>query len=246
MTAAAVYLHRAFKRAFKKYYGRLKLLKYLRLHPENKEIRDISYLFLDEVQDFTPVALMILRELTTRFMVMAGDVDQSLYNYQSSFIRAEIKIRGTTRALKTNFRNTSQICRLADNFRKRCPSNSWDNYAEAFTFREGPVPELYLSETIDDMKKLLIKKLKIFIEDLGYDPENICILVPRNVEIQNIKEHLKDADYEVVNINSENFNFCDTAKVRISTLHSSKGLDFPVVLLYLPYLHRRKHFSKKS
>lgn len=84
-----------------------------------------------------------------------------------------------------------------------------------------------------------MKKLKIFIEDLGYDPENICILVPRNVEIQNIKEYLENGDCEAININSENFNFYDTAKVRISTLHSSKGLDFPVVLFYLPYLHRR-------
>lgn len=111
-------------RTYTQNYGRLKLLKYLRLHSENKDIRDISCLFLDEVQDLTPVALMILRELTTRFIIMAGDVDQSLYNYQSPFIRAEIKIRGTTRVLKTNFRNTSQICRLADSFRKRCPNNS--------------------------------------------------------------------------------------------------------------------------
>jgi len=51
-------------RTYTQNYGRLKLLKYLRLHPENKDIRNISYLFLDEVQDLTPVALMIRDEQT--------------------------------------------------------------------------------------------------------------------------------------------------------------------------------------
>ena len=182
-------------RTYTQNYGRLKLQKYLRLHPENKDIRDISYLFLDEVQDLTPVALMILRELTTRFMVMAGDVDQSLYNYQSPFIRAEIKIRGTTRVLKTNFRNTSQIFRLAESFRKRCPNNSWDNYAEAFTFREGPVPELDLSENAEDMKKLLILPI-LFLVGCATGQQTATPITPTsyiNIKLNSFSNQPKNA-----------------------------------------------------
>ena len=31
-----------------------------------------------------------------------------------------------------------------------------------------------------------------------------------------------------------------------STLHFRKGLDFPVVLLYLPYLHRRGQYDEEQ
>ena len=238
--------HMESSRTYTRDYGRYKLLQYLREHHEDNEIRDVSYLFLDEVQDLTPVALMILRELTRGAMIMAGDTDQSLYNFQSPFARANISLRGTTRILKTNFRNTRQIHELAENFRKRCPNAQWENQTRAFTFREGPVPELYTADTAEELRTLLVEKISVFIEELGYDPENICILVPRNREIMVIQESLKEQGFESVNIVSDEFTFEDAGKIRISTLHSSKGLDFPVVFLYLPYLHRRKHYNDEE
>ena len=242
-------------RVYTKNYGRLKLLGYLEGHPDDMGIRDISYLFLDEVQDLTPVALMILRQLTRRTIVMAGDSDQSLYNYESPLSRTSFKLRGKTRILKTNFRNTRQIHALAENFRKRGPHTSRtsntsraepDSRTRAFPFREGPVPELYVSDSEESCRELLVEKLAIFIEDLGYDPDNLCILVPRNREIEIMSQDLKKTPYEAVNINSEEFSFKETGKLRISTLHSSKGLDFPVVLIYLPYIHRRRQYDDEQ
>ncbi len=37
-------------------------------------------------------------------------------------------------------------------------------------------------------------------------------------------------------VRGDDFSFTDRGVVRLSTLHSSKGLDFPVVLMYLPEL----------
>ncbi len=45
-------------------------------------------------------------------------------------------------------------------------------------------------------------------------------------------------------ITEEGFSFRSTGRIRITTLHSSKGLDFPVVLLYLPYLYRRRQYDQ--
>ena len=91
--------HMESARRYSRDYGRYKLLRYLREHPEDRSIREIRYLFLDEVQDLSPAALMILRELTRGAMIMAGDTDQCLYNGQSPFPRAGIGLRGTTRIL---------------------------------------------------------------------------------------------------------------------------------------------------
>ncbi len=108
------------------------------------------------------------------------------------------------------------------------------------------MPELYAANSAEELRVLLVEKISGFIEDLGYDPENICILVPRNREITVIQDSLKEQGFESVNIVSDEFTFEDAGKIRISTLHSSKGLDFPVVFLYLPYLHRRKHYSDEE
>ncbi|MBN1835146.1 MAG: UvrD-helicase domain-containing protein, partial [Spirochaetales bacterium] len=111
--------HMESTRVYTRDYGRLKLLEYLKGHPEDREIRDIGVLFLDEVQDLSPVALRALRELTRGAMIMAGDAGQSIYSHRSPFPRSGISLRGSTRILKTNFRNTVQVYSLAEDFRRR-------------------------------------------------------------------------------------------------------------------------------
>jgi superfamily I DNA/RNA helicase len=88
-----------------------------------------------------------------------------------------------------------------------------------------------------------VDKLRVFVERAGYEPGNLCVLVPRNLEIAPMLERLAAAGYPGVDITEDPFSFHDDERVRVSTLHSSKGLDFPVVLLYLPYLPRREHLD---
>jgi len=251
------------RRVYTKNYGRLKLYEYLKGHREDRKIRDIGCLFLDEVQDLTPVALGILRELTRGAMIMAGDAGQSIYSYQWPFPRSGIGLRGSTRILKTNFRNTIQVYNLAESFRRRSLATAQGGEggeggeraergveakegARPFPFREGPVPEYYGAGSVEELKGLLLEKILVFIEELGYDPENLCILVPRNREIEPLRKHLEGAALEIEEISGEEFSFRSAGRIRVSTLHSSKGLDFPVVLLYLPYLHRRRQYDEEQ
>ena len=233
-------------KVYTKNYGRLKLLFYLEEHPEDREIRNISYLFLDEVQDLTPVALKICRELTRRAVIMAGDTGQSLYNYQPPFERAGLDLRGNTKVLKTNFRNTRQIHEFAERFRSLAPAPETAGGTEPFAFREGPLPEVYMAPSAQGLQDYLVRCLSIYLEELCYDPENVVILVPRNRELSAVAERLAGAGYESEVITGEDFDFAASGKVRLSTLHSSKGLDFPVVFLYLPYLHRLNHFGEQE
>ena len=81
---------------------------------------------------------------------------------------------------------------------------------------------------------------------MGYDPENICVLVPRRKELQTITDALGEEGIETEDIRTEQFSFSSGGRVRMSTLHSSKGLDFPVVMMYLPYLHRRHYYDSEQ
>lgn len=254
------------RKTYTKNYGRLKVLEYLQSHPEDRGIRDIGMLFLDEVQDLNPVALRALRELTRGAMIMAGDAEQSIYSCRSPFRRSGISLRGATRILKTNFRNTIQVYDLADRFRRRslaaaakaaapeapadpaeaaaeAPAEAQEDAARPFPFREGPPPELYTARSVEELQRLLLEKIRVFLEELGYDAENLCILVPRKCEIEPLRRVLETAGLELEAIREEQFSFRSTGKVRVSTLHSSKGLDFAVVLLYLPYLPWRQAYD---
>ena len=42
----------------------------------------------------------------------------------------------------------------------------------------------------EELKRLLLEKVRVFIEELGYDPENLCVLVPRNFETERLLRNL--------------------------------------------------------
>ena len=234
------------KKAYSSNYSRIRILRHFRKNPDAVAEHSTGLLFLDEVQDLSAVDLRLLRTITRRSVIMAGDSDQSLYTCRLPFGRAGFNITGTTRVLKTNFRNTCQIHKVSESFRTSAPKGTWNTANEPFAFREGPVPELYCSKDIEELKTLLVNKTLLFTEDMGYDPETITILVPRNKEIGIIGSVLSSRGVEWEAISDKEFTFSSSNKVRISTLHSAKGLDFPVVLMYLPYLPRKELFDREE
>lgn len=258
-------------------YARLKLYNYLSENPESPIAGRIRHIFIDEVQDINPSALLALKKLSSGHLFMAGDYSQTLYMPQQPFSRAGIDIRGSVKILKTNFRNTKNIIGTAGLFRScfealpeeagekrpdvsgsgeitETPSGSEEtifNAAEPYSgaaLRIGPEPELFTSDKTDDLEKLLIRRAGMFINEMGYDPSNICILVPRNSYIEKISGLFNLEGVPLSRITDEGFDFLGTSggSVNISTIHSSKGLDFPVILLYLPEIVRYNRFSPET
>jgi UvrD/REP helicase N-terminal domain len=228
-----------------KEYVRMRLARYLTEHPENEEIRDISYLFVDETQDLTAAAVTALNELSRRSMVFAGDFDQSLYCFQNPFTRGGIHFQGRTRILRTNFRNTVQIHDFAEKFRQ-AGGGRVDTENLPFPFREGPTPEVFRSASSGELQNLLIGKLKIYLEELAYEPETVCVLVPSNTALEDTLHLLDEAGIPVALIREKSFQFDSEGKVRLGTLHSSKGLDFSVVMLFLPCIERKELYDEEQ
>lgn len=231
-----------------KEYVRMRLAQYLTEHREDAAIRDISYLFVDETQDLTAAAVTALNELSTRSMVFAADFDQSLYCFQNPFTRAGLNFQGRTRVLKTNFRNTVQIHTFAEAYRRRSADgeDSPQDETRPFPFREGPPPEIYRSDTNDELTEQLVRKLKIYLYELKYEAENICILVPNNSALEETALFFEREGIPAAPIREREFRFDQRDRVRLGTLHSAKGLDFPVVLLYLPYIERKEYYDAEQ
>jgi len=223
---------------FSKNYSRLKIIE----HPE----QDIDFAFVDESQDLTAADLKALKLMCSRGVVMAGDTAQAIYGLGSPYKRAGIDISGRTRVLRTDFRTTCPIHDLAEKYRVLCGADIEGDSVTTHAFREGPAPELYRAGSREELLKLLIEKASLFIEKLGYDPENVTILAPSKADLTAIQEKLQRRGIKSANIRDEDFSFSAEGQVRLSTLHSSKGLDFPVVLLYLPSLPTGADYDEKA
>jgi hypothetical protein len=218
------------EKRYSRNYSRIVFLREAAKHPERLGL--IDYAFVDEAQDLAPCDLAAVKRCTRRCVVLAGDSDQSLYRSGFGFRRAGIDISGRTRILKTNYRNTVQIHELAERYRALILGQDTENAPEAF--RVGPPPELIEAKTEDELLELLCARIGLFTGHLGYEAGNIAVFAPREAELQRLEQVFADRAIPAKNIKAEDFDFADLGRVRLSTLHSAKGLDFPVVLLYLP------------
>jgi len=101
---------------------------------------------------------------------------------------------------------------------------------------KGFIKELYALNDLNN-RQSLVNGVRHSFEPI--DQENICILVPSNKDVDSVQEVIEAAGYASSDLRENTFSFEDKNVIRISTLHSSKGLDFHIVLLLL----RRSPFT---
>ena len=216
---------------YSKARSRIKLLQVMGSNPAGLEPHRLDYLFIDEVQDLPVVDVKVLKAFTRRYVILAGDSDQSIFQPGFTFAKAGINIGGRSRILKTNFRNTIQLHEVAERFRTKIPGQDAENMPSAF--RDGPVPELFLAKDRASLIDALDARLVFFVQHLGYSLENICVLFPNNDDGEAIRDRLEAKGIKVSDIRDEGFAFESETGLRLCTYKSVKGLDFPVVLMFL-------------
>lgn len=223
------------RRAFSKEFGRLFLYELLIEDTKLRERLQVERIFIDELQDLSPVDLMLLASLSGSGLVMAGDERQSIYYSGMSFRRRGLNISGRSHTLTGNHRNTRQIHMLSELYRSKT-STEGISPEENTSFREGPAVELWQQQDPKRLLSLLEGRIRLFIETLGYAPENIGVLTPDRKTLRSLAKSLEASNREYCDIHAPEFHFDQTPGIRISTCHSAKGIEFPVVMLVLPSL----------
>ncbi len=199
---------------------------------QGKETRVLyDQLFIDEAQDLGTATLRVLKLLSRGCVILCGDDKQSIYQVGSSFARSGLDVIGRSKLLKTNFRNSVQIHSFAQSFKKKQVEET--NKSQALAFRDDPMPELFRFTNKKEHMRLLTERVTFFSSLLEYEPENICILTPSKHDFPLIRSTLEKASHVVSEVLDKEFTFEESGAIRMSTLHSAKGLDFPVVLLCL-------------
>ncbi len=204
-----------------------------------------DHIFIDESQDLKPVQLLILKKLASRSLILAGDTDQSIYGLGSPYKRASIDISGKSVILKTNFRNSTAIHELAEAYRLQA-AGSCNSDSEPEAFRAGPVPELITAEKTEELYARLLDKIRLFLNTLEYSPDNIAVIAPTRSMLDKIEKLLEEDSIPAAQIRENSFDFGSVHGVRLSPLHSSKGLDFPVVMCFLPFLPGEKGIDAET
>ena len=223
-------------------YSRVKLIQRLSEPAAAAALRDVDCAFVDESQDLNAADLGALKRMSARGLLLAGDAGQSIYTAGSPYRRAGIDITGRAHVLHTSFRSTAPIQAVADAYRALSGLED-DETTTAVAVRQGPPPELHLAASRSELLQLLLRRAALFVERLGYEPENLAVLAPSKTDLAAIGDSLGHAGYRYANVRDDEFTFREPHTIRLSTLHSSKGLDFAVVLLYLPALPARASYD---
>lgn len=201
-------------------------------------------LLLDEAQDYTPIEIRLLRELT-HTLVATCDSRQRIYDVEDCSTTL-INCVDDEYPLKFHFRNGLEICRVADAINKGYPGYSpiqpHSNYKEAeYPSKVTPKGGFTLDQQISAMTTQIIDQRFAYPDDL------IGVLTPRNEELDLIQEGLVSAGLgELVTRANDKQSFDHTCPIWLSTLTAAKGLEFRAVhIAGLDYLYRMGGVQKR-
>jgi superfamily I DNA/RNA helicase len=201
--------------------------------------------FVDEGQDLSTATIRCLKAISRSGIVLAADDGQSIFRIGSQYLRASLATAGHVRTLRANFRNTRQIHEFAERFLASGAPASEDERASS-GLREGPSPQLITAKDENGLLAAAMDYVKLAVGRLGYDPENIGILAPTKRLLEKARASLAGAGFDSAVIKDDAFDFEVPGIVRLSTLHSSKGIEFPVVMLLLPSIQTEGNFDEKA
>lgn len=205
----------------------------LRLAQAGPLAKSFDDIIIDESQDFKPVELRAIQALAApqSTIMVLGDAAQTLYSRGFSWVQAGISARGHTSILRVNYRNTSQIAEAAAQLiTHNTLMRASNEYVDPlWTQRDGYVPELLRSEQSHMQVDLVCNHILKLIGE-QYRPADIAVLCMENRLCERCKSILVGKGLRAALHNDADFNILEE-QIKIMTIHSAKGLEFPVVFL---------------
>lgn len=200
---------------------------------------------IDEGHDFKPewfkLVVQMIHPDTNSLLVLYDDA-QSIYNgpkkLRFSFSSVGVQAKGRTTILKLNYRNTAEILSVARAFADDLlsPTDTEEDQAPTVqpmsTGRHGPKPLLIKLPTLKDEAEYVAQKLTE-ANKTGTPWNDMAVLYRRYGIGQQLADALKRKGIPVQWKQDKKHAYSPLHdSVKLITMHSSKGLEFPLV--YIP------------
>jgi superfamily I DNA/RNA helicase/mRNA-degrading endonuclease YafQ of YafQ-DinJ toxin-antitoxin module len=194
---------------------------------------------LDEGQDLTPVQLRLTRELIKggdprshrSYMVMA-DASQTIYNRGFSWKDAGIEARGRTSILRKNFRNTRQVAAAATRLLEHNSllTQEREFIEPSWSHRIGARPRLVICDLEEREVRFVCEEILDLAGGGHFRLSDFAVLCPTNDICRQYCDEFTRRGIPNLFHRDEAFNILEE-KVKVMTIHSSKGIEFPVVFV---------------
>lgn len=195
---------------------------------------------VDEAQDMSENALRLISMLSPRrenSLFVVGDGAQKVFNHGFAFSRAGIDVTGRSVIFRKNYRNTRQILQAAfplvqTHVNLRSEENTL--YLEGkpeFSSREGLQPEIRSFDTEEHEYQWIAERIAALIGGGIRQGKEILVISasPRVRDL--VGAAIKERGVATISIKSAGASVEEDGLVRISTIESAKGLEFPIVFI---------------
>lgn len=201
---------------------------------------DYDAVIVDEAQDLTETSVRLLAELAGGFprpnITVVGDGQQSIYPGGFSLRSVGIDVRGRSRSLTTNWRNTYAIWLAAQAF---IAGESFDDLEDdelearmgedtPYPLRDGVEPRLFVLDDGYDEASFVAALVADDVQR-GVDPADCAVLHPTNKGVEAILKALR-AD-RVPTQKLTDYKGVRSPGAKVGTFHRAKGLEFKRVYL---------------
>lgn len=200
---------------------------------------------IDEAQDLSPVSLRFLLALVPSLegVYLTADASQSLYQRGFSWkqIHADLKVTGRTLLLKRNYRNTEQIIAACATILEGTSAGDAECLAQEPSAYQGEIPTIILTDSVEQESRLIHSFFIEAAKRCRLPLHGGAVLCPSVAMGKAIAQRLvkQGAEAQFVAGNDIDLN---APYIKVMTLHSAKGLEFPYVAVVglregtLPYM----------
>jgi superfamily I DNA/RNA helicase len=213
----------------------------------------------DEVQDYTPAALRLLRALVPRGpndMFLVGDAHQRIYGAMANFKACGIHIVGRSVRLKVNYRTTERIRQVAMGALAGCVYDDLDGGDDDLdgyhSIRAGVEPVMWHGESKDDELEFLDELLTRWIVEEDVESSEICIATRLGAGVSHYTRGLEARNFTLEQVTKDVPAHELPLGLRIATFHRLKGTEFSRVVLVgvnaftFPFIHQDAVFPDEQ
>lgn len=192
-----------------------------------------DYVLVDEAQDLTPVALRLCVAACRdpRGLFLAADAGQSLYNrgFSWSRVHESLRFQGRTRLLKRNYRSTRALGLAAADVLRGHGGGDPETLDQEFV-RDGPPPAIGVCVNRPQQFRWLAEQVREAARELRLSPAAAAVLCPTRKLGEEAAAALAQEGLKTDLVEGRNYRL-DSPTVKVMTMHSAKGLEFPIVAI---------------